>query len=182
MRHQRQCLGAPHAHAVNTNAMPHHSYSVLQYLILLEPVASRHRLRPACGGIRLGPHRTGIDIVQPDLDPSITRTCRHSPFSGAQSATMSASITLRRKLQPRHIRTHPGLLAVAICPATGQPSPQPQSSSTRIARTESIRRTWTCRRRSGTGTCSFAARPPGTGRRTRSWICCGARSRSACRL
>lgn len=71
----------------------------------------------------------------------------------------------------RQRTTYPGLLAVAVCPAADvsiPPSPRRRNG----ARTESTRRTCPCRRCSGTGTCSFAAPPPGTGRGTCSSICC----------
>lgn len=77
--------------------------------------------------------------------------------------------------------TYPSLLAVAVRPTSHQSPCQPSSSSSLFRqrrgswngkRTESTRRTCSCPRRCGTGTCSSAARPLGTGRRTRSSISC----------
>lgn len=51
-----------------------------------------------------------------------------------------------------------------------QSAPQ-RSHHDPIQHTENILHTWTCLLHFGIDTCSFAARPLGTDRRTRTWIC-----------
>lgn len=93
-------------------------------------------------------------------------------FSVCKKKKCQSIITRQAPLLPPS-RTYPSLLAISIRPVAEIPIStrslvhcQPLSGQ----RTGNNRCTWTCRHCFCIGTCSFAAPPPGTDRKTRSWI------------